>query len=132
MRARPKPTTPVFDLRGRRGADRMTGGSGVNTYEYGATGVSTPSAPDVITNFHGAMDVIDLRGIDAKLSYAGALSTTDALAARSFGWQVSGGNTFVYVNTSLAGEAVGWRRASTCRSPVPTIGCQGSWACCAT
>jgi hypothetical protein len=66
------------------------------------------------------LDLIDLTGLGTSLSYAGSLPATDTtgrgehlvtsdrvLPAHSIGWQASGGNTFVYVNTSSSREAVG-------------------------
>jgi hypothetical protein len=90
---------------GGAGADTLTGGSGVNDYEYGAVGDSTTSTMDVITNFKVAVDLIDLTGIGTKLTYAGAIASTGtAIAADSIGFQDSGGNTFVYVNATSASE----------------------------
>ena len=88
---------------GGAGADTMTGGGGVNDYLYGAAADSTPSVMDIITNFKAAVDVIDLTGIGStKLAFAGQLaSTATTLSAASIGWQSSGGNTFVYVNTGI-------------------------------
>ncbi|HBK06647.1 MAG TPA: hypothetical protein DDZ81_12390 [Acetobacteraceae bacterium] len=91
-------------LDGGAGADTMTGGSGANAYLYGATSDSTSSAMDIITNFHSAADQIDLRGLGITLKYAGKIKST-SLAAESVGWQSSGGNTFVYVNTSAGTES---------------------------
>jgi hypothetical protein len=112
--------TSTLWIVGGAGADVMTGGSGVNDYLYGATRDSTPAAPDIITDFHAASDLIDLTGLGTALSYAGSLPTTtttgqgkhtvtsnQVLPAHSIGWQASGGNTFVYVNTSASREAVG-------------------------
>ena len=91
---------------GGAGADTMTGGTGVNTYVYGAPSDSTASAMDIITNFAANKDVIDLTGIGTtKLTFAGAL-TGASLAADSIGYAKSGANTFVYVNTSGASEAL--------------------------
>jgi serralysin len=91
---------------GGAGADTMTGGSGPNTYLYAAAGNSTPSGFDVITNFNPALDKIDLTGIGSTaLSFVSSQLTT-SVPARSIGWQQSGGNTFVYVNTSTATEAL--------------------------
>jgi hypothetical protein len=50
-------------------------------------------------------NVIDLTGLGTALNYAGSLGTS--LAADSVGWKVSGRNTYVYVNTSGASEALG-------------------------
>ena len=65
---------------------------------------STATAPDIITNFHAA-DLIDLTGLGVALQYAGKLTGT-TLSAASVGWQVSQGNTLVYVNTSSAVETL--------------------------
>ena len=98
-------TGPVW-LVGGAGVDTMTGGSGPNDYLYAAASNSTPSGIDVITNFNAAQDKIDLVAIgSASLSFISTqLSST--VAARSIGWKQSGGNTFVYVNTSAASESL--------------------------
>ena len=91
---------------GGAGADTMTGGSGVNTYLYGATSDSTPTAMDIITNFNANKDIINLTGIGSEaLTFDGSLNG-NKLAADSIGYQISGFNTFVYVNTSGASEAL--------------------------
>jgi hypothetical protein len=92
-------------LVGGAGADTMTGGSGVNDYLYGSTGDSTAGAMDIITNFHASADLIDLTGLGQTLKYAGKIKF-GKLAAGSVGWQTSGGNTFVYVNTSGSSESL--------------------------
>ncbi len=99
-------TGPMWFV-GGAGADTITGGTGPNTYLYAAAGNSTPSAFDVITNFNSGSDRIDLTGLGStKLSFvSNQVSTT--IPARSIGWQQSGGNTFVYVNTTAATEALG-------------------------
>ena len=89
---------------GGAGADTMTGGSGANAYLYGAVSESTSAAMDIIANFNASKDLIDLTGLGGTLASAGALSGN--LAAHSVGWQASGGNTFVYVNTSGSSEAL--------------------------
>jgi len=91
---------------GGAGADTMTGGSGSDTYAYGAIGDSTASFMDVIKNFNAATDLIDLTGLGTHLSYAGKFGRAGTLAADSIGWQVSKGNTFVYVNTSGSAEGL--------------------------
>ena len=102
-------TGPLW-LVGGAGADHMTGGSGVNHYLYGAASDSTPSSMDVITNFHPSTDVIDLTGVSSTaLHYVGTSLTSffggrTELAAHSIAYQVSGGDTFVYVNTSSSAE----------------------------
>jgi hypothetical protein len=90
-------------LDGGAGADTMTGGSGANHYLYAATSDSTASLMDIITNFHAAADLIDLTGLGVTLNVAGKLKS-GSIGAHSVGWQTSGGNTFVYVNTSAGSE----------------------------
>ena len=98
---------PLF-FDGGAGADVMTGGSGANRYEYGATSDSTASAMDIITNFNVALDTIDLTGIGTHLSKTGALgAAATSIGARSVGWQNTGGNTVIYVNTSAKTEVLG-------------------------
>jgi hypothetical protein len=79
----------------------------------------TADTSDVISGFAQA-DVIDLTAL-GTLSYDGKLpatittgghgkhanTTNQVLPAHSFGWQTSGGNTFVYVNTGSSAVAVG-------------------------
>ncbi len=95
--------TLFFD--GGAGADTMTGGSGSNIYEYGSVSDSTPTAMDIITNFNVKMDMIDLTGLGSHLGTPGALSGS-SIAADTIGWKTSGGNTFVYVNTSSGSESL--------------------------
>jgi hypothetical protein len=90
---------------GGAGADTMTGGSGVNDYLYGATSDSTAAATDMITNFRTATDLVDLTGLGVALQFSGKL-TASSIAAHSIGWQVSQGNTFAYVNTSVGTETL--------------------------
>jgi Ca2+-binding RTX toxin-like protein len=95
---------------GGAGADVMTGGSGVNDYIYGSTSDSTPTASDIITNFHAASDLLDFTGLGAPLSSAHITTDTtgkQTLAPHSFAWQATGGNTFVYVNAGSSSVAVG-------------------------
>lgn len=98
-------TGPLW-LDGGAGADTMTGGSGPTTYLYGATSDSGSAASDVITNFHAAADLINLTGLGVSLKLAGAIRKSN-LAADSIGWKSSGGNTFVYVNTSGGTQSLG-------------------------
>ena len=90
---------------GGAGADTMTGGSGVNDYLYGSASESALAAMDVITNFHASGDVIDLTGLGSTLKYAGQLNKT-SIAGHSVGWQVTGGNTYVYANTGGSVESL--------------------------
>lgn len=88
------------------GADLMTGGIGANTYLYGATSDSASASMDTISNFNASKDVIDLTGLDVALSYSGRIPH-QKLAPHSVGWQVIGGNTYVYVNASSSNETLG-------------------------
>ncbi len=89
------------------GADLMTGGSGLNNFEYGAVSNSTRSAVDIITNFNVSMDVINVAGLGTAFNSVAALSpVATSIAAHSIGWQTSGGETFVYVNTGSRSEAL--------------------------
>ena len=95
---------------GGAGADRMTAGTGADTFVYGSVSDSTASAMDVISGFNAGLDKIDLSGLGFTLAVAGAIksngkgSSVDVLAGHSVGWQTSGNNTIVYVNTSSAKE----------------------------
>jgi len=63
---------------------------------------------DTITNFHVAVDRIDLLGIGSTaLCFQASRFTGGTLSADTIAWQVSGTNTFVYVNSSNAGETPG-------------------------
>jgi hypothetical protein len=84
------------------GADVFTGGSGVNDYVFGST---TDSMADVIKNFHVSTDIVDFTGLSTKFSFDGVISGA-TLAADSIGYETSGGNTYVYANTSGAAEAL--------------------------
>ena len=87
-------------IAGGAGADTMTGGSGVNDYLFGSTNDSTAKAMDIITNFHAAVDLLDFTGLGSKFGQIVALAPgATSLIGNSIGWQTSGGNTFVYVNT---------------------------------
>ena len=91
---------------GGAGADTMTGGSGPNRYLYNAASDSTASAMDVITNFTASKDFIDLTGIGSTpLTFAGGI-LGNKLGAHSIGIQISGFNTYVYVNTSGSAESL--------------------------
>jgi hypothetical protein len=97
--------TLYFD--GGAGADTMSGGSGQNVYEYGAASDSTVSAMDIITNFHVAVDKIDLTGLTSHFATAGVLaSNATRIAADSIGWEVTGGNTYIFANTSSRAESL--------------------------
>ncbi len=85
----------------------MTGGSGGNVYEYGAASDSTRSLMDIITNFNPATDLIDLTQIGTAFKSIAALSSSaTTIAGHSIGWQTSGDDTFVYVNTDGKSEAL--------------------------
>ena len=94
-------------ITGGAAADTMSGGSGADHYLYGATNDSTNTSTDIITNFNPSMDVIDLTGLGSSLKYAGELNPKGRLNAHSVGWQTSGGNTFIYANTSSSNGSAG-------------------------
>lgn len=96
-------TTSALWLSGGAGADRMSGGSGANTYQYGAPGDSTGRAMDIITNFNASADLLDFTALGSALRVVGPI-TTARLPAGTIGWQVVGGNIFIYVNTSTHSE----------------------------
>jgi hypothetical protein len=100
-------TGPLW-IEGGQGADTMTGGSGVNDYVYSATADSTPTAMDIITNFHAGLDLLDFTGLGTTFGPVVALAANaTSLAAHSIGWQTSGGNTFVYANTGGNSQTLG-------------------------
>ena len=99
-------TGPVW-FTGGAGADTMTGGTGPDTYLYAAAGNSTPSAFDMITNFDTLQDRIDFTGIGSTALSFLSNPVSATIPARSIGRQQSGGNTFIYVNTSTSSEALG-------------------------
>jgi hypothetical protein len=99
--------TGMLYFDGGTGADTMTGGGGANVYEYGGAVDSTGSAMDIITNFNVAVDLIDLTGISSPFGTVQALDpTATKIAAGWIGWQRTGGNTFVYANTSNRTETL--------------------------
>ena len=101
--------TGHLTIAGGLGADTMTGGSGGNTYVYGAASESSPGAMDIVTNFQVVMDSIDLTGPGAAgLTYRNqAGPSASSLAAHSVVWRIGGGDTFIYANTSGATESLG-------------------------
>ena len=63
---------------------------------------------DIITNFDAASDLLDFIGMGSKFATVAALSgSATSLAGNSIGWQSSGGNTFIYANTSGNSQALG-------------------------
>jgi hypothetical protein len=102
-------TSPIWIV-GGAGADKMTGGSGPNTYLYGATTESHPGAGafDIITNFNVTLDKLDFTGIGGPaLTFQSGQISGNTVAADTIGWKQSGGNTTVYVNTTSKAEALG-------------------------
>jgi hypothetical protein len=91
---------------GGPGADTMTGGSGQNTYLYGAANESPQgSGADNITNFH-TTDSISFGGLNGITTVQGLLTSTSTdLAAHSIAWIQSGGNTLVYANTTSSSHS---------------------------
>jgi len=87
------------------GAETFTGGAGFNYFGYGSTADSTTTAMDIINNFNVTTDFIDFTGLGAAFTSVAAMAPgTTAVLANSIGWQVSAGETFVYVNTTNATE----------------------------
>ena len=95
---------------GGAGADKMTGGSGGNTYLYGSASESIPSAFDTITNFNTNADVIDLTGLGAGVlkTLSSIPGATQSIAAHSVDYLYNSGSntTFVYMNTSNSSESL--------------------------
>jgi Ca2+-binding RTX toxin-like protein len=89
-------------LNGGGGADTLTGGAGLDQFLFTASADSSPSAPDLITDFVHGGDIIDFSAIDANTSsnasgdqpfaFAGPNSN---VVANSVTWFESGGNTIV-------------------------------------
>jgi Ca2+-binding RTX toxin-like protein len=89
-------------LNGGGGADTLTGGAGIDKFLFTATADSSPSAPDLITDFVHGVDTIDFSAIDANtssnaggdqaFSFAGQNSN---VVANSVSWYESSGNTII-------------------------------------
>jgi Ca2+-binding RTX toxin-like protein len=89
-------------LNGEAGADTLTGGAGLDEFLFTATADSSPSAPDLITDFVHGVDIIDFSAIDANtssnaggdqaFSFGGQNSN---VVANSVTWYESSGNTIV-------------------------------------
>ena len=90
-------------LAGGGGADVLTGGAGADRFVIAATGDSTASAPDVVTDFDAAAgDRLDLSG-------AGSLSWVDqaafSMTAGELRWQQVGGDVHVLADLDGDGAA---------------------------
>ena len=91
------------------GVDMMAGGTGQNVYEFaaGAGRPATGTVQDIITNFKATVDLIDLTWVGARFAGVAALgASATTIGADQVGWQVSGGNTYVYANTGVQPEAL--------------------------
>jgi len=92
-------------LNGGGGADTLTGGGGADIFDYNSTSESGPSARDIITDFLGGTDRIDLFGVDANTTLANNQAfTLIGTAAFSSAGQLryfldAGGNTIIQGNT---------------------------------
>ena len=63
------------------GADTLTGGAGSDTFVYQIVSDSTPEAPDLITDYDGAVDWLNLSPIDANFNVADNQAFTLAASA---------------------------------------------------
>ena len=91
-------------LNGGGGTDTLTGGLGFDKFQFTVVGDSTPSAPDIITDF-GKGDVIDLSAIDANSKATGDQAFAFAgqninVMVNSVTWYELGGNTFVQADVN--------------------------------
>jgi hypothetical protein len=94
------------------GDDKVTGGSGHDTFKYTLITDSTPKAHDTIRNFNVAHDKIDfsaISGLDRFVQNVGIhfLSATPArIDAHTIDVVADGGSTTIYANASSATEAI--------------------------
>lgn len=95
-------------LNGGAGGDTLTGGLAADTFVFSALTHSSPSTPDVITDFLHGVDIIDLSAIDAATG-GGVNSGNQAFAfggqnanvvARGLTWFESNGNTVIQVDVN--------------------------------
>jgi len=104
-------------LYGGAGADQLVGGAGKDNFVYKAAGDSTNTATghDTIYNFTAASvsnssaDTIDFTQLGTSTTditaYQGQLANANVnVAAHSVAWIESGGNTFVFANTTGQAE----------------------------
>ncbi len=98
-------TKTLWFAAGPGGRDTFTGGGGANQYMFSNVDDSPASAMDHVTNFHAGTDLLDFSDISTALKYQGNLTGT-TINADSVGWQRSGGNTFVYVNTGSSSASL--------------------------
>ncbi len=99
-------TNSLWFAAGPGGGDTLTGGGGVNRYMFSNVNNSPASATDLVTNFHAGADLLDFSGISTARKCQGSLTGT-TINADSVGWQQSGGDTCVYVNTGSASASLG-------------------------
>ena len=98
-------------LTGGHGQDQMAGGGSADTFAFNSITDSSNGAPDLITDFHPALDKLDLSGIDANSSLSGNQGFT-FLGAGAFDnhaaellYQVIQGNAFVRGDVNGDGAA---------------------------
>jgi Ca2+-binding RTX toxin-like protein len=82
------------------GADILTGGLGFDRFVFSALSASTPSQPDIITDFVHGNDIIDLSPLDANTAIAGDQGFTFAdlnpsAVPHSVTWSENGENTII-------------------------------------
>ncbi|WP_052700959.1 M10 family metallopeptidase [Loktanella sp. S4079] len=82
------------EIAGDLGQDTLTGGAGADSFIFHAASDSWAGSYDTITDFTSGSDIIDLSGIDADLSAAGAVSFVE-----------NGGNTMIEIDRDVDGIA---------------------------
>src|SRR5262249_8502420 len=115
---------------GGAGADKLTGGTGNNTFSYTAAGNSTPAAADTITDFRHGADKIDftaISGINATLGvpqFQGSITGSGNLTLNAHGvaFLEAGGNTHVLVNTSNSAEVVTTSNTTAANMEIVLVG----------
>ena len=92
-------------LVGGSGADILTGGLDADRFAFSALGDSAPGAPNSITDFTHATDLIDLSAIDANTLLSGNQAFVFGgqnanVVPLSVTWFESGGNTFIQADVN--------------------------------
>jgi Ca2+-binding RTX toxin-like protein len=99
-------TTGNDTITGAGGADILTGNGGADTFKYLATSDSTIAFHDVIEDFDGSSDIIDLTAIAGITNNATfSASTPVSVAAHSIVFYQSGSDTIILANASNSSES---------------------------